>query len=145
MASRAKVLANRRNAARSTGPWTAEGKSRSAQNARRYGFARPLIDIALQSEAAERLARAIAGPDPDPDRLYLARVVAAAQYQLRLIADARIGLLKRTVYRMPVTNGSFEQQVSAAVLKCLPQLRRLDRYEQQALSHRRRAIRLLCI
>ena len=51
MASRAKVLANRRNAARSTGPWTAEGKSRSAQNARRYGFARPLIDIALQSGA----------------------------------------------------------------------------------------------
>ena len=141
--SKAKIEANRRNAALSTGPRTAQGKSRSAQNSLRHGFATPLDGAALRSKVGERLALAIAGPDPDSHRLYQARIIAAAQTRLALIADARIGLLHRIGSRMPATNGGFEQRTSAIVLSCLRELRCLDRYEQQVFSRRSRAILLL--
>ena len=38
MATVAQILANRANARRSTGPRTPQGKARSSQNNRRYGF-----------------------------------------------------------------------------------------------------------
>jgi hypothetical protein len=143
MTPKAKVEANRRNAALSTGPRTAQGKSRSAQNSLRHGFASPLNGAALRSKVGERLALAIAGPDPDPHRLYQARIIAAAQTRLALIADARIGLLKRMDFGMPATHCGFEQRTSAIVLNCLRELRRLDRYERQTFSRRSRAILLL--
>ena len=38
MASQAQITANRENAKKSTGPKTAEGKSRSSQNALKHGY-----------------------------------------------------------------------------------------------------------
>jgi hypothetical protein len=141
--SKAKAEANRRNAARSTGPRTAEGKSRSAQNARRHGFASALIVDAMASKKTERLARAIAGTNPDPHRLYYARVIAEMQFTLALIAEAKIALIKLTNYRLPATRCNPEQRISAVVLKCLERLRRLERYEQRAFSLCSRAVQLI--
>src|SRR5262245_13693746 len=63
MASERQIAANRRNAARSTGPRTASGKVRSSKNALRHGFAAfggqsPMAEGNLDLEAlADRLAR----------------------------------------------------------------------------------------
>jgi hypothetical protein len=46
MASRRQIEANRRNALKSTGPRTQEGKARSRKNALRHGFASLTIGVA---------------------------------------------------------------------------------------------------
>ena len=157
MTSKARIEANRRNAARSTGPRTAEGKSRSSQNARRHGFASILIDNAPRSKRAELLARALAGPDPDPERLHQARIVAKMRIRLDQIAEAKSGLIKRMNIELPATKINLIYgllsirdwnswlRVADVVTKCLRQLRCLDRYEQRALSRCRRAIQLMDI
>jgi hypothetical protein len=141
--SKAEAEANRRNAARSTGPRTAEGKLRSAQNGRRHGFASAVIVDAMASKKTEQLARAIAGTNADPHRLYYARVIAEMQFTLALIAEAKIALIILTNYGLLAANCKPEQRNSAVVLKCLQRLRRLERYEQRAFSRCSRAIRLI--
>ena len=150
---------HRRNAGRSTGPRTAQGKSRSAQNARRHGFASTLIDTAPRSKRAELLARALAGPDPDPDpdRLHQARIVAEMRVRLAQIAEAKIGLIERMNIELPPTKINFiygllstrdwtsPLRVADVVAKCLRQLRCLDGYEQRARSRCRRAMQLMNI
>ena len=141
MASKAKAEANRRNAARSTGPRSAQGKSSSAQNARRHGFAGGnAIAQSMESEKIERLACAIAGTDQDPHRLYYARVIAETQLRLALIAKAKIKLIVLVMYRLPAMR-TLEPRLCLAVLKSLERLRRLERYERRAFSRCSQAIR----
>ena len=68
MTSARKIRANRANARASSGPKTAAGKARSAQNAFRHGFNVPiLLDPALASDV-EALAQRIAGKSADANR-----------------------------------------------------------------------------
>jgi hypothetical protein len=60
MISERKRAANRRNALASTGPKTAAGKARVAQNARRHGLSVAVADDSLARDA-EALGRAICG------------------------------------------------------------------------------------
>ncbi len=61
MASPAQIAANRRNARRSTGPRTPEGKARSSQNALRHGFtSREFIVPGQEREHFETLRRELA-------------------------------------------------------------------------------------
>jgi len=67
MASRRKVTANRRNARRSTGPRTAEGKAVSSANAVRHGILSrsPVIeDVESQAEWQEHLDATLSGIEP---------------------------------------------------------------------------------
>jgi len=57
MASRKKIAANRRNAKKSTGPKTAEGKARSAQNATRHGLLARRAVLADEDPAAYEALR----------------------------------------------------------------------------------------
>ncbi len=89
----ARVRANRRNARRSTGPRTSEGKSRVAKNAVQHGLAIPVTTDPALADASERLARVIAGHDVDPARLEGARRVAEAQIDLLRVRRVRVALL----------------------------------------------------
>ena len=89
----ARVRANRRNARRSTGPRTSEGKSRVAKNAVQHGLAIPVTTDPALADASERLARIIAGHDVDPAPLGRARRVAEAQIDLLRVRRVRVALL----------------------------------------------------
>src|ERR1700738_4004383 len=62
--SERKRAANRRNARSSTGPRTAAGKARVAQNALRHGLNVAVADDPLLTEEVERIARAICDGAP---------------------------------------------------------------------------------
>jgi hypothetical protein len=122
MTTQRQVAANRANSQKSTGPQSAAGKSRAAQNARRHGLSVPVwIDPKLAAEI-EELALEIAGDDAPATIQVLARAVAKAQIDLNRVRQARHRLLDKALVR---PTGS---------------LNGLDRYESRALSRRKKAI-----
>jgi hypothetical protein len=122
--------ANRRNARSSTGPRTAAGKARAAQNARRHGLSLPARYDPSRFDEIDALARAIAGVDTDAERLELARRVAEAQIDIIRARAARRDLFPAS---------------PAALLEpgAIARLAATDRYERRAWSRRKRAIRAL--
>ena len=137
MTSIARIAANRANSRKSTGPKTAAGKARVSRNARRHGLSRPLFCEGAFTPHAELLARQIAGEDACGERLALARNIAAAQLDL-----ARIRIAKRDL--QDAANFGTADDKHPCDWSVLPQLERLDRYEQRVFTRRRRAIREFC-
>src|SRR5215467_9680571 len=82
----------RRNAQRSTGPRTAAGKARAAQNARRHGLNVPARSDPTHVAEIAALARAIAGEGSDALRYQRACAVAAAQLDVMRARNARHAL-----------------------------------------------------
>jgi hypothetical protein len=134
MRSGERVLTNRRNARRSTGPKTSKGKSTVARNALRHGLAIPVNIDSTLADAVERLARVIAGKDIGPIRLDGARRIAEAQIDLLRVRRARLALLKGSQFE----SGESQAQGLGVLAAGLA---RLDRYERRALSRRKFAIR----
>ena len=100
MATERRCAANRANAAKSTGPRTAAGKARVAQNGCRHGLNRPVgRDPAFAGDIeawARKICRLPAAPAadecPDPRlalELHLARRIAEAQVEVRRVRLAR--------------------------------------------------------
>jgi hypothetical protein len=137
MTSIARIAANRANARKSTGPKTAAGKAKVSHNARRHGLSRPLFCEGDYTPHVEGLAREIAGQNADDEHLALARNIAIAQLDL-----ARVRIAKRDLQdaaNFGTTNAKYPRDWSV-----LPQLQRLDRYEQRVFTRRRRAVREFC-
>jgi len=67
-----KIMANRANARKSTGPKTCAGKVRSSRNALRHGFGRPAFCVGGYSGEVQVLAHEIAGKDASDGRYELA-------------------------------------------------------------------------
>jgi len=135
MTSDRKLEANRRNAARSTGPRSAAGRARSSRNAVRHGLlANFSKDDALSAEM-ESLAALLAGEGAPRDRLALSRLAAVAEMTILRIRAARVRFLEDAVAAC-----SSPGSVGAAYLRVLPELIKFNRYEGEALSQRRRGL-----
>jgi hypothetical protein len=162
MSSKKQIAANRRNANRSTGPRTQSGKSRSRANALRHGLlSNALKDFALAAET-EELAIRIAREHGKPDHAIEARTIAEAEVTILRIRAIRANLFDAIAIDEPACTGqqslhhpvratrrSGRQQVepsnpNQAYLRAIPELFKLDRYEQRAIWRRRHALRQLC-
>ena len=130
MTSTRKLKANRANARASTGPSTAKGKARAAQNARRHGLSLSILADPVFSAEAENLAREVAGEGATPEVLQLAHCIAEAQIDLVRTREARLLVLGSDL--------CGPKHISVD-----PRLFLIDRYERRALSRRKFAIREL--
>jgi hypothetical protein len=167
VASERQIAANRRNAAKSTGPRTAVGKSRARSNALHHGLTRSLFANADTAQAIEDLAREIAGHRDDVFMLAQAQVVAEYEVELARIRFVKVALIERAMSlgtKGPAIKTKFIAErfsasaaqdnpkntelsetmlTTVAVQRALPELRKIQRYEQRAAAQRDRALREL--
>jgi hypothetical protein len=155
--SRKKIIANRRNALRSSGPLTPFGKLTSSRNARRHGLS---IQTAITDEVRQ-LAHAILEAVPIGRRLPAldnwAHLIAQAEFDIERARAAKRSAYRRIPieYRTGLFTEAPELDVQQSLyVKILPlELRRnvaqgireigkIDRYEKRALSRRRKAARM---
>jgi hypothetical protein len=161
MTSDRQIASNRRNGRRSRGPRTAAGKASGSRNALRRGLAVSVLTEPGLCAQVEALAHSIAGNGADNFRANQARIVAEAQLDLVRIQDAKVMLMNShiaetmptKVFGFDATRNSqcgddpsgettFPQEfVMAPTIEGLRQLAGLERYEQRAISRRRRAMR----
>jgi hypothetical protein len=130
MASEQQIAANRRNAKKSTGPRSADGKARSRRNALRHG-------LSITSRA---------NPAFQKDVMLLARALSLAGKDIGdaalIAADAEIDLLRIRKYRAALIEESRSQ---AGPVNCdlENELDTLERYERRAFSRRNKALRAI--
>jgi hypothetical protein len=134
-----KTESNRANARSSTGPKTAEGRARSARNARRHGLSLPVLSDPVCSQEVDELAHQIAGANANAEIQELARRIAEAQIDLRRVRRARQALLSsENLMAKPEGPTKF-----ATILYDMAwRLAAMDRYERRALSRRKFAIQV---
>jgi hypothetical protein len=133
MTSEKQIAANRRNAARSTGPTTAKGKARSSRNALRHGLSRRVSEGSTAPEIGE-FALQLVGEEASPSELGLARAAAAAQMDIIRIRHERRKLLEALMIATTARAGSEAKEMTA------DRIARLDRYADRAESRRKTAL-----
>ena len=93
MTSERQLQANRRNAARSSGPRSGAGKGRSSKNALRHGLS---VDVrTIRVEEIELLARELAGEQADERTLKDAHNLADAAVDLERVTQYKLSLVER--------------------------------------------------
>jgi hypothetical protein len=112
MTSEAKIVANRQNARKSTGPTTASGKSRASRNALRHGLERANFGDTGHSAQVERIAKAIYKEGADPFLQEQALIIAESQIFIARVRAARLAAVERVrasnvkrVHRLPILPG----------------------------------------
>lgn len=99
MTSERKILANRQNARRSTGPRSAAGKTRSKLNALSHGLATKVAYSKLASKDIQRFTRHIAqdlGIEVDADVTFS---LAEAEFDIVRVRKARVALLENIIVK----------------------------------------------
>jgi hypothetical protein len=144
MISKRKLAANRRNAANSTGPSTVDGKARASRNADKHGLAvRVLNDPAISAEV-EQVAQSIVDKRRDPYELMQARIIAEAEFDIIRVRAVRAKIITAAESLHGFAEEPAPEPFTAAafaLLRALPELEKLERYERRALSRRRQAVR----
>jgi hypothetical protein len=136
--SEKRVLANRANAKRSTGPRTSKGKARASQNATKHGLWRSAPADLSELHLVEH---AILGADPDPEMARLAQEIAVADWALRKVLQVEAQLLCCASSRTSADASSAEvHPLAIRFQNSLPELAKLERYERRARSRLRSAL-----
>jgi len=130
MTNERKNSANRRNAKRSTGPKSREGKRRASGNALRHGLA-AMMHGSVHTEQVRTLALKVCD-ESDSFRFEQALIWAEAEVTLQRVRTVRVAMLNEHIGN---AGAGLRRAVSRAV--------RLERYERRAIARRRRAIDIL--
>jgi hypothetical protein len=112
-----RAAANRRNAARSTGPKTLKGKQQSALNALRHGLSISMRADQHLDARIEALAVKIAGVNAAPARLEQARLIAGAQIDLHRIRRVKTALLNDPTKRVNLLRPEESARVEREALR----------------------------
>jgi hypothetical protein len=144
---------DRGDAPRRCGPRTPGGKGRSARNAFRHGLSVPVVGDPVTARAVEALTLRIAS-DADAETGALARRVAQAQMDLIRVRRVRHELLAEALGNVGGGRGPAEaklaarvspsqhsDQISKLLSDLASRLAAMHRYERDALSRRKFAIR----
>jgi hypothetical protein len=130
MTSQRQLIANRRNAASSTGPRTEQGKARSSQNAVRHGLARQFGQEATDLRKIEKLAGLISSEHKGIGRKVV-RAAAKAEFEL-----ARVRKVQTEAWHLVAE--SIEQGLVGDVAGAISKAERIERYEKRAMSRKKR-------
>jgi len=142
-----RLRANRANARRSTGPTSAAGKARAAQNARRHGLSQDVLADPALGQDVEELAQRIAHEANRPDLIDLARRVAKAQMDVQRVRQLRHERMQAAVAGLDDGQDSAPTRVlradelAVALAPLTKGLKGVDRYMRRALSRRKFAMR----
>jgi hypothetical protein len=145
--------ANRRNAARSTGPRSAGGKARTSKNALKHGLAVSVARDPAKTQEIARLAAAIlvAGANLDFAQDESARIAAEANLELGRVREFRAKSNAATplsaTRRADGDPGAIAKRNRGNSLDVAKQFvekqGKVERYERRAFSRRNRALRKL--
>jgi hypothetical protein len=160
MTSERKLAANQNNATRSTGPRTAQGKSRSKHNALRHGLTTNTRHNPAVLPQIERMTKAICKQGADRLEYEQALEIAENEFMVLAVRAARVAatIAPTLTKKSPGANepkpddeaeqivcegqsSPFTQDEATAFRHALPEITLYDRYERRALSRRQRAIR----
>jgi len=139
MATERQILANRRNAANSTGPRSKAGKGRASHNSTRHGLSKPAVFDASDRDWIERFALEAARGDQSVLALELARSAAGFHLDLARIRKVRVKVTEEL--KTNIEKRKFKRL--AEFSENLVRLNRIDRYERRAAARRDKALRAI--